>query len=328
MLSLLLPSHSGPNLPSAPLSGSRWVTAWSFAPVPVLTVVISVTIYLYGVHRMRVAGNRWPLNRTFAFCWGMGLILVAIASPLDTYDEVLLSVHMVQHMLLAMVAPIFLALGAPVTLALRTLPAGGRRVLLSVVHSRVAQALTFPVVAGAIFIANPFALYFSGYYEQTLRHPWLHDLNHLHFVLVGLLWYVPLLGIDPVRRRPEYPFRVIAAFMTLPFHAWLGVAIMSMNTLIAGDWYTAQHRAWGASPLSDQRTAGGILWTSGDLFGLIVFAVLFVQWMHASEREAKRVDRQLDRRDAEEARRAALNEALARAATREAGASPVAFPDA
>jgi putative copper resistance protein D len=328
VVSLLLPSHSGPDLPTAPLSGSRWFTAWSFAPVPVLAVVISLTIYLYGVHRMGVAGNRWPRNRTFAFCWGMVLILLAVASPLETYDTTLLSVHMVQHMLLAMVAPVFLALGAPVTLALRTLPAGGRRVLLSVVHSRVAQALTFPVVAGAIFIANPFVLYFSGLYEQTLRHPWLHDLNHLHFVLVGLLWYVPLLGIDPVRRRPEYPFRVIAAFMTLPFHAWLGVAIMSMNTLIAGDWYTAQHRTWGASPLSDQHTAGGILWTSGDLFGLIVFAALFVQWMHASEREAKRVDRQLDRQEAEEARRLALNEALARAAARETGASSVPSPDA
>jgi putative copper resistance protein D len=314
---LLLPNHSGPDLPSEPLSGSRWLTAWSLEPVPLLIVVISLTLYLFGVYRMRVAGNAWPVGRTFAYCWGMGLILLAVASPLATYDESLLSVHMVQHMLLAMVAPVFLALGAPVTLALRTLPAGGRGVLLAVVHSRPAQALTFPVVAGAIFIANPFILYFSGYYEQTLRHPWLHDLNHLHFVLVGMLWYVPLLGIDPVRKRQEYPFRVIAAFMTLPFHAWLGVAIMSMNTLIAGDWYTAHPRTWGASPLSDQHTAGGILWVSGDLFGLIVFAVLFVQWVRASEREAKRVDRQLDRRDAEEARRLALNAALAKAAAAE-----------
>jgi putative copper resistance protein D len=328
VFSVLLPTHTGPDLPREPLSGHRWITAWSLEPVPLLMVVISLTFYLYGVHRMRAAGNPWPLGRTFAHCWGMLLILIAVASPVDTYDETLLSVHMVQHMLLAMVAPVFLALGAPVTLALRTLPPTGRRALLAVVHSRVAQALTFPVVAGAIFIANPFVLYFSGYYEQTLRHPWLHDLNHLHFVLVGLLWYVPLLGIDPVRRRPEYPFRVIAAFLTLPFHAWLGVAIMSMNTLIAGDWYTAQHRTWGASPLSDQHTAGGILWTSGDLFGLIVFAALFVQWMHASEREARRVDRQLDRQEAEEARRLALNAALARAAARDDATSPVASPDA
>jgi putative copper resistance protein D len=325
---LLLPTHSGPDLPSEPLSGDRWLTAWSFDAVPVLAVVISLTMYLYGVHRMKVAGNPWPAGRTFAHCWGMLLILIAIASPLDTYDEMLLSVHMAQHMLLAMVAPVFLALGAPVTLALRTLPPRGRRLVLAVMHSRVMQALTFPVVAGAVFIANPFVLYFSGYYEQTLRHAWLHDLNHLHFVLVGLLWYVPLLGIDPVRRRPEYPFRVIAAFMTLPFHAWLGVAIMSMNTLIAGDWYTAHPRNWGASPLSDQHTAGGILWASGDLFGLIVFAALFVQWMRASEREAKRVDRQLDRAEAEEARRMALNASLARAAAREAGAPPVPSADA
>jgi len=301
------------------------LTAWSLEPLPLLAVVISATIYLYGVHRMRVAGNAWPIGRTVAFCvGGMGSILVATTSPLATYDEVLLSVHMVQHMILAMIAPIFLALGAPVTLALRTLPGSPRRGLLTVLHSRVVATLTFPVVAGAIFIANPFILYFSGLYEQTLRHPWLHDLNHLHFVVVGCLWFVPLIGIDPVGRRAPYLIRVISAFLTLPFHAWLGVAIMSMNTLIAGDWYIAQQRSWGSTPLSDQRTAGGILWVSGDLIGLIVFAALFVQWMRESEREAVRVDRHLDRRDAEEAKRAALNAALARAAAREAPPIPSA----
>jgi putative copper resistance protein D len=131
---------------------------------------------------------------------------------------------------------------------------------------------------------------------------------------VGLLWYVPLLGIDPLPRRPSYPLRVISAFLTLPFHAWLGVAIMSMNTLIAGDWYLDQHRSWGASPLSDQHTAGGILWSSGDLVGLVVFAALFQQWFRASQREARREDRRLDRLEAEEAARAALNARLARAA--------------
>jgi putative copper resistance protein D len=98
---------------------------------------------------------------------------------------------------------------------------------------------------------------------------------------------------------------MVAAFATMPFHAWLGVAIMSMTTLIAGDWYLAMDRAWGASPLSDQRTAGGILWAGGDLVALVVLAALFVQWMRASEREAEREDRRLDRLEAEAAASAA-----------------------
>ena len=62
-------------------------------------------------------------------------------------------------------------------------------------------------------------------------------------------------------------------------------------------------RQWGASPLSDQQTAGGILWVSGDVVGLIVFAAIFVQWVRDSEREARREDRRLDRLDAAAARR-------------------------
>jgi putative copper resistance protein D len=288
------------------LSGSRWLTAWSFEPVPVLTIALSALVYLWGVQRLRAAGTAWSVGRTVSFVvGGLGSALIATCSALGTYDEVLISVHMVQHMILAMITPVFLALGAPVTLALRTLPARPRGWLLALVHSRVAAVLTFPVVAGALFIVNPFVLYFSGLYELTLQHDWLHQLVHLHFVAVGLLWYTPLIGVDPLPRRQSYPLRMIAAFLTLPFHAFMGVAIMSMTTLIAGDWYTAQDRAWGPSPLTDQHTAGGILWSSGDLVGLVVFTALFRQWVRASQREARREDRRLDRLEAEEAARAA-----------------------
>lgn len=309
MLPLLLPAHPGADVPSEPLSGSRWLTAWSFAPLPLFALVVSVALYLYGVRRMQAAGNSWPLGRTLAYVvGGHGALLLAIASPLATYDVTLLSVHMAQHMLLAMIGPIFLVLGAPITLALRTLPLPWRRPLLAVLHSRVVGVFTFPAVAGAIFVVNPFVLYFGGLYEQTLRRPWLHDLNHLHFVLVGCLWFVTLIGVDPLPNRAGYPLRVISAFVTLPFHAFLGVAIMSANTLIAADWYTALDRDWGASPISDQKTAGGIMWISGDVIGLLVFAALFVQWVRASEREARREDRRLDRRDAVAARAASLRD--------------------
>lgn len=295
----MLRAHAGPQDPGPALSGSRWLTEWSFEPLPLLGIALAGGLYLLGVRRLLAGGNPWPLSQTVSFLVGLAWMVLAIASPLATYDTVLLSVHMLQHMILAMLAPIFLVLGAPVTLALRTLPSRGRAVVLTVIHSRVAAVLTFPVVAGAIFVVNPFILYFSGLYEQTLERPWLHDLNHVHFVAVGTLWFASLLAIDPLPGRPSYPIRVIAAFLTLPFHAWLGVAIMSMNSLIAADWYLGMDREWGASPLQDQRTAGGILWVSGDLIGLVVFAALFRGWIKQSEREARREDRRLDRLEAQ-----------------------------
>jgi cytochrome c oxidase assembly factor CtaG len=302
----LVLAHAGGDEPTVPLTGLRWLTTWSAEPVPLLGAVLVGALYLLGVRRLRAAGNDWPISRTLLFFVGLGSFLVATQSALAAYDTVLLSVHMAQHMILAMIVPIFLALGAPVTLALRALPLGGRGRLMAVIHSRVAQVVTFPAVAGVIFVANPFLLYFTGYYSQTLRHPFLHDLNHAHFVLVGALWYWPLLGVDPMPRRLSHPLRMISGFLTLPFHAFLGVAIMSTSTLIAGDWYLSHERQWGASPLRDQQTAGGLLWASGDIVGLIVFGAIFRQWVKASEREARREDRRLDRLDAVNARRAAV----------------------
>ncbi|MGQ0623950.1 MAG: cytochrome c oxidase assembly protein [Sporichthyaceae bacterium] len=305
MIATLIEAHAGaPD--GAELTGARWLTGWSFEPLPLVAIVVAAGLYLVGVQRLQAAGNPWPVGRTAAFAGGLIAALIATSSAMATYDTVLLSAHMLQHMTLSMLVPILLALGAPITLALRTLPGAPRARLLSVIHSRVAAVLTFPVFAGAIFIVNPFVLYFSGYYEATLRNPWLHEVNHLHFVLIGCLWFWPLLGIDPMPRRIGYPQRVIAVFLTLPFHAFLGVAIMSMNTLIAAEWYLEVNRDWGASLLADQRTAGGILWVSGDLISLVIFAALFRQWVRASEREARREDRRLDRIDALAARGASL----------------------
>lgn len=289
-------AHATPGDLPPPLTALRLLTAWTFEPFPAVIVAVVAGLYLFGVHRLRARGDGWPVGRSVCFLGlGLGSIVVATQSALATYDTVLISVHMVQHMVLNMVAPIFLALGAPITLALRTLPRGGRRQLTRALHSRVARVLTFPAVAGAIFVANPFALYFSGWYEATLRNPVLHDVNHLHFLLVGCLWFWPVLGLDPMPHRLPYPLRMLAVFATMPFHAFLGIAIMSASTVIAADWYYSLGRLWGPTELADQNMAGGLLWASGDIVALILLAVLFSQWVKESEREAAREDRRLDR---------------------------------
>ncbi len=288
----------------------RVFTAWTLEPLPLVLVALAGAGYLLGVRALRRRGDKWSRWRTLSFCvGGLGSLLVATCSSLATYDTVLLSTHMVQHMVLSMAAPIFLALGAPVTLALRTLAPTPRRWLLALLHSRLAAVLAFPPVALAIFIASPWALYFSGWYEATLRSGILHDLLHLHFVVVGCLFFWPLLGLDPVPGRVAYPFRLLTVFATLPFHAFLGVTIMSMDELLARDWYLSLHRSWPPTPLADQHLAGGILWGSGDLVGLLIFAVLFVQWVRQSKGEAAREDRRLDRDEAAAERLAASDPA-------------------
>ena len=286
----------------------RVLTDWSLEPFPFVITVWVVGLYLYAVSVLRRRGDRWPAGRTVAFCLGgMGVFWFATSSGLAAYDTTLLSVHMVQHMLLSMVVPLLLALGAPITLALRTLAPRPRGVLLSVLHSRVAKVVSFPPLTFGLYVVSPWALYFSGWYEASLRSAYVHEMMHVHLVLVGTLFFWPLVGVDPLPGRVGYPFRVLLTVMTLPFHAFLGVTIMGQESLLGGDWYPSLHDgpmgAWLPDPLDDQHLAGGLLWGSGDLIGLAFFVVLFVQWVRSSMREAVREDRRLDLLEARAARR-------------------------
>ncbi|NYD42319.1 cytochrome c oxidase assembly protein [Nocardioides panaciterrulae] len=285
------------------------LTAWSFEPLPLVLTVWAGGLYLVGVATLRRRGDRWPVGRTVAFVpVGMGAFWFATASGLGTYDLTLLSVHMVQHMILAMLVPLALALGAPVTLALRTLPARPRAWLLALLHSRVARVLSFPPLTLALYVVSPWALYFSGWYDASLHSTFVHEMMHVHLVLVGALFFWPLVGVDPVPGRVGYPARMLLVVLTLPFHAFLGVTIMGQGTLIGHDWYPSLHDgrmgAWLPDPAADQHLAGGILWGSGDLVGLAFFGVLFAQWVRASTKEAAREDRRLDLLEARAARAA------------------------
>lgn len=270
-------------------------------PAAVLVVLVLGGLYLWGVRRLATRGDRWPVGRTICFVGlGLGGLAIATTSGLAAYDDSLFAVHMVQHMLLAMVVPVFLALGAPVTLALRTLPRALRGRLLALLHSRPVALLTFPAIGWLLFVGNPFALYFSGLYGATLDSRLLHDLLHLHFLVVGCLFIWPLLGVDPLPGRVSHPMRMLLAAATLPFHAFLGIAIMSVGDdgkgLLAGSHYLALHPL--REVVSQQQIGGGLLWASGDLVGLLFVFTMLYQWMRASEREAAREDRRLDRLEA------------------------------
>jgi cytochrome c oxidase assembly factor CtaG len=287
-----------------PFSVSRVFTEWGIDPFLFVVAVWVTGAYLYGVYVLRSRGDSWPWGRTLAFVvLGMGSFAFATMSGLGAYDTSLLSVHMVQHMVLSMMVPLFLALGAPVTLMLRTLPRRPRGWLLALLHSRLAKVLSFAPLTFLLFVISPWALYFTGWYDASLTSTFVHEMMHVHLVLVGSLFFWPLVGIDPVPGRVAYPFRMLLVFLTLPFHAFLGVTIMGQEELIGGDWYRSLPMTWLPDPAEDQHLAGGILWGSGDLIGLTFFGVLFIQWVRSSMREATREDRRLDRLEAQAAAR-------------------------
>ncbi|GAA4806414.1 cytochrome c oxidase assembly protein [Nocardioides caeni] len=272
---------------------------WGLVPMSVIVTVWGIGLYALGVVAMRRRGDRWPVGRSIAWGVGMAAFYFATSSGLAAYDTVLLSAHMVQHMVLSMVVPLSLALGAPVTLALRTLPGTPRKWLLVLLHSRLAKVLGFPPLAFALYVLSPWALYFTGWYDASLDSTYVHEMMHVHLVAVGALFFWPIVGVDPLPGRVAHPFRVLLTVMTLPFHAFLGVTIMGQSTLLGGDHYPSLHDgpmgSWLPDPFDDQNLAGGILWGAGDLVGVVFFVVLFIQWVKSSMKEAEREDRRLDR---------------------------------
>jgi putative copper resistance protein D len=280
-------------VPPAP-SLSRLVFPDRVDVVALVLVVATVGCYIEGVRRLARRGRHWSAGRTAAFVSGAAVILVATQTGIARYDTVLFSDHVLQHVLLGMLAPVLLAMGAPLTLALQSAHPTTRRILRRALESRPMLAITQPLVATALFAGTLFVLYFSPLYEWSLRYGVVHAWLHIHFVVVGVLFAETIVGLDLSRHRTSYPARLGLVAATVPFHAFLGVALLSSTTVIAGNWYASIGRTWGASSLSDQRTGAGILWAAGELFGLVMAGVVLARWMAHSEREARRQDRILD----------------------------------
>ena len=286
---------------AGPPTLARLVFDWRFNLLLGSAAVVLAAVYLLGVRRLRRRGDTWGPGRTTAWLAGCAGLLVATSSGLGRYGPAMFSAHMAQHMILGMLVPILLVLGAPVTLALRALPPAGRtgppgprEWLLAGLHSPLARWLTHPLVTLPLFVGSYYALYFSGLFPAALPEHWAHQLMNVHFLVVGLLFFWPLIGVDPAPRRLPPAARLGIVFASVPFHAFFGVAVMSANAVIGGEYYRSLALPWVPDPLLDQKLAGGLAWASGEAPLLIVVVALAIQWSRQDERSARRDDRRAD----------------------------------
>ncbi|MGH2445342.1 MAG: cytochrome c oxidase assembly protein [Candidatus Limnocylindria bacterium] len=268
--------------------------AWRFDPLAVIGIVATATAYLWAVRCVNEAhpGNRHPLYRTWLFMGGLAAIGFALVSPIEAYEGLLFSVHMTQHILLEMVAAPLLLAGAPITLTLRAASPSVRRWLLAVLHSRIVHAISFPVVAWLLFAAVNWGWHFSVLYDQALENTALHYFQHATFLGAALLFWWPVVGADPSPWRLPHPVRLLYLFLALPQNSFLGVALLSANTVLYPH-YVTNGRAWGMSPLEDQQLGGVLMWVIGDLAFVIVMLVVVWLWMRYEERRTVRVDARL-----------------------------------
>lgn len=287
----------GGPLPAAP-TVMRLLWGWSGNGVGLAIVGLGTALYLRGLWAMRRRGDAWPIGRTISWLLGMVIISWATFGGLGVYSHVLFSAHMASHMLLSMVAPIFLVLGAPMTLALRTLPGprqpgevAPRTMLLAFLHSRFSRFFTHPLIGPVLFVGSLYGLYFSGAFESLMGNHWGHAIMELHFLAVGTLFYYVLIGIDPAPRAIPSLVRFGMLLVTVPFHAFFAVAVMSSNNVFAGDYWRSLHRPYRTDLLADQYLGGGMAWAMGEIPLILVMGAILVQWFRSDAREARRFDR-------------------------------------
>ena len=288
-------AHGGE--PVRPLTFETALLAWQLDPLVWVAVGVALGGYLWAVRRVDRAHPSAPVPRRRVVAWvaGLAVILVALQSSLDTYSEALFSVHMVQHLLLTMVAAPLLALGAPITLLLRVVRPGVRQgIVLPLLHSRVVRVLAFPVLTWIVFSGFMYVAHFSPLFDAALESPLLHQLEHVLFLTTAALFWWPVVGADPAPHRMPHAGRVAYLFLGMPWSSFLGLAIFSSSGVLYAHYATLR-LGWGPTAIEDQALAGGIMWAGGDLLFLGALGLAVWAWLKEEDAKGRRHDAKLDR---------------------------------
>ena len=273
------------------------IDGWSFDVSLWLPVAVAGLAYWMAANAVDRAhpANRVPRWRRWSWLAGLAVIVIALASPIEHYDTTLFSIHMIQHLLLAMVAAPLLVMAAPITLLLRfSSPEARRRWILPVLHSTPIRVLSAPPVAWGILAGVMWFSHFSPLFDAALESEPLHRLEHALYLGTAMLFWWPVVGADPSPHRLGHPARILYLALGMPLSSFLGLVIFSSRTVLYPHYETLQ-RDWGMSPLEDQAWAGGIMWAFGDLVFVIAIIAAVAVWLRHEDREGKRVDERLER---------------------------------
>jgi len=291
----------GVKMPPAP-NLSRILLGYEPDALMIGLLVFAVALYIKGVMVLTKRGDKWPVGRTISFAIGISAVDFATSGGLGLYAHFSFAWHMVAHMTLGMIAPIAIVLGAPITLALRTLPQGRnseergvRGTLLSVLHSRYSSIIVNPVGALVIFDGSLFLLYFTSLFGTLMNTHAGHLFMNLHFLLAGFLFFHVIIGIDPNPKRPPFLVRIVTLLAAMSIHAFFSVALMSSSTLIDSGYFTSLQTPWIGDLLADQNKGGAVGWAMGEIPILIALIATFIMWTRDDAREARRIDRTVER---------------------------------
>jgi putative copper resistance protein D len=267
---------------NAPFSWHH-LNQWNLGVLPLLLLFAAGYLYARGVART----PRWPRIRTVAFFSGLAVTFLATESVLGVYDMEYFSAHMIEHLLLIMVAAPLFALGAPLDLAYQ----GGNRAIRRALDSRAATLLTHPLFAFALYFAFIPFTHLTGFMNLMMQHMWIHHLEQILFLVVGYLFFRAAFGLE--RGYTIHPgLRVVYVMAAVPVDTFTGLALnMSSNVPFPAYRAMAPAGATRAWLLSNVHLGGAIMWIGGDalmLLACIPICVMWVKWetIHTRELDA------------------------------------------
>ena len=228
-------------------------------------------------------------GRPLVFAVGYATLLVALVSPLHALGEQLFSVHMVQHLLMTLVAPPLLLLSRSMPVLLWGLPASERATLGRLAGRpgplrSVLGGLTLPLVAFWLFILTQWLWHQPALYDWALEERWAHYAEHLTFFLTAVLFWWPVIGAPPLPSPLSYPGRMLYTFC-----AWMP------NTFLGAGLALSSAPLYAAYTYDDQQLAGLLMWMPGDVLFAVVLMLLLVAFLQHEQRTAERLERELDR---------------------------------
>ena len=270
--------------PLPPVSLAELVTRWQFAPLVTGFVVVMAGLYLWGVLRVRRRhpARPWPLWRTALFVGGLVVVVIATESGIGSYNDVLFWDHMVQHLLLLMVAPPLLVLGEPATLLLHASRNPLHTWTKKVLRSRVVTAITWPPFGVALYVGVIVGTHLTSFMNVVLSHEAVHNAEHVLYLIAGYLYFLPLLGREPIRWRVSYPTRIFLLFLAMPVDAFTGLVLGSEGSNPFPE--LAQDRpAWVPSPLTDVHIGGAVMWVGGAGLMFAIMMTVFFAWTRTTQ---------------------------------------------
>jgi cytochrome c oxidase assembly factor CtaG len=265
------------------------LTQWQSAPVVSVCVALAAALYLWGVVRVarRHPARPWPAWRTGMFLAGLAIIVLALQSGIGSYDDVLFWDHMIQHLMLIMVAPPLLIFGQPITLLLHASRNPLHTWAKRVVRSPVASFLTWPVLGFALYAAAIVIAHLTALANVLVRNQAAHEAEHVAFLVIGYLFFLPIIGSEPIRWRLSYPIRLVLLFLVMPVDTFTGLILGYANRGTPG-LTIGPRPAWAGTGVADLHAGGAVMWVGGDGIMFLLMMVVFLMWATDSRASSRK----------------------------------------